>query len=348
MAFFTETLGMVLVRVYPADDPATAVVAGHGVTVRLQRGADGMAGTMVLRVADPDAVADGERAILAPNGCRIRLEHAAPPLVVPPVLPELVVTRAGATDAWGVGRAGMAYRDLIPSRLGGAVIASHIRIPGGGEVPDSVHFHDVSFQLIYCYRGWVEVVYEDQGPPFRLTAGACVIQPPLIRHRVLRASSDLEVIELGVPAEHMTTIDHDLTLPTSAHLPKRRFSGQAFVHFTPSQAVWAPARIPGLAACDTGVAAATLGKASVSIVAHPAVGDRVTSTPRLHHSADILFTFVLDGSLTLSTPSRTDSLAAGDAFLVPAGMPSSLCDLSDDLQLLEVALPGVFDSEAVV
>ena len=73
----------------------------------------------------------------------------------------------------------MLYRDLIPDRLGGsAIVASHIRIPEGGPVGDSVHFHRVGFQLIFCYKGWVEVVYEDQGPPFVLRAGDCVIQGP--------------------------------------------------------------------------------------------------------------------------------------------------------------------------
>ncbi len=65
---------------------------------------------------------------------------------------------------WVIGRAGMQYRDLIPTRLGGAIIASHIRIPDGGPVPDMVHFHKVGFQLIFCVKGWVDVVYEDQGP----------------------------------------------------------------------------------------------------------------------------------------------------------------------------------------
>src|SRR5215216_637983 len=44
---------------------------------------------------------------------------------------------------WTAGRAGMMYRDLIPDRLGGRVIASHIRIVEGGDVPDSVHYHRV-------------------------------------------------------------------------------------------------------------------------------------------------------------------------------------------------------------
>ena len=82
----------------------------------------------------------------------------------------------------------MRYRDLVPGRLGGRYIASHIEIPDGGTVPDYVHFHDVVFQMIFCAAGWVRVVYEDQGEPFVLHAGDCVLQPPLIRHRVLEAS----------------------------------------------------------------------------------------------------------------------------------------------------------------
>ena len=45
----------------------------------------------------------------------------------------------------------MLYRDLIPSRLGGRYIASHITIAEGGPVADWVHFHRVAFQLI-CVR----------------------------------------------------------------------------------------------------------------------------------------------------------------------------------------------------
>ena len=73
----------------------------------------------------------------------------------------------------------------------------------GSETTRRAHVFasQVHFQLIYVYRGWVDLVYEDQGPPFRLEAGCCVTQPPLIRHKVLVSSDDLHVIEIGVPAE---------------------------------------------------------------------------------------------------------------------------------------------------
>src|SRR5207237_1333899 len=131
-------------------------------------------------------------------------------------------------DAWGRGRAGMQYRDLIPGRLGGRVIASQIRIPDGGPVADYVHHHRVRFQMIYCRRGWVRVVYEDQGPPFAMREGDCVLQPPGIRHRVLEASRGLEVIEVSAPSDHETFRDHELELPSANERRERVFSGQRF------------------------------------------------------------------------------------------------------------------------
>ena len=60
--------------------------------------------------------------------------------------------------------------------------------------------------MIFCKAGWVRVVYEDQGPPFVLEAGDCVLQPPGIRHKELAHSDDLEMIEITMPAEFETRI----------------------------------------------------------------------------------------------------------------------------------------------
>src|SRR5262247_2618122 len=139
---------------------------------------------------------------------------------------EFVISRLNATkDAWYVGRAGMQYRDLIPGRLGGRFIASHIRITHDGETQDYVHYHKALFQVIYCKTGWARLVYEDQGPPFLLEAGDCALQPPEIRHRVLESSAGLEVIEVACPAEYETRADHEMRLPTRELLPERLFGG---------------------------------------------------------------------------------------------------------------------------
>lgn len=135
---------------------------------------------------------------------------------------------AGGSDG-SAGRAGMMYRDLIPGRIGGKVIASHIKLLEDGPVADYVHYHKVEFQMIYCLKGRIEVVYEDQGLPFWLEAGDCVVQPPEIRHRVLFAEGGAEVLEVTMPAEHETWADHEMTLPNDKIDKGRRFNGQLFV-----------------------------------------------------------------------------------------------------------------------
>ncbi|MBA2239016.1 MAG: cupin domain-containing protein, partial [Lysobacter sp.] len=164
-------------------------------------------------------------ALLSRGGRTLRVQCQRPPAPAPAHngAGPFAIARADGADPWTRGRAGMQYRDLIAGRLGGRYIASHIRIQQGGPVPDYVHYHQVRFQVIYCLRGWVRVVYEDQGPPFVMVPGDCVLQPPTIRHRVLEASDGLEVIEVGGPAEHATWREHEMELPTPQLLPDRRY-----------------------------------------------------------------------------------------------------------------------------
>ena len=83
--------------------------------------------------------------------------------------------------------------------------------------------------MIFCYKGWVKVVYEDQGPQFVMNSGDCVLQPPHIRHQVLECSDGLEALEVSCPAEHETYTAHLLELPNSKTDPSRNFSGQRFL-----------------------------------------------------------------------------------------------------------------------
>ena len=314
LEFLTGTLGFRLDTIFPADDPAVATLSGHGVRLRLDRAAAHGRGVVRLLCEAPGAVAGGARSLTAPGGTRIELAEAATSAVTPPTDHAFMVRRLVDGAPWVVGRAGMRYRDLIPGRLGGSIIASHIRIPDAGPVPDMVHYHTVGFQLIYCYTGWVRLVYEDQGPPFVLAANDCVIQPPEIRHRVLESSENLQVIEIGVPAEHVTTVDHEMTLPTATVRPARLFGGTTFCRSEAAAAGGRRGGFPGFEARETGIDAATKGVASVQ-VARPtgAVSGQVTS-----HASDILFTFVLSGSVTLHADGQgVHTIGEGDAFVVP-------------------------------
>ena len=81
LAFFRGRLGFRLESIFPADDPAQAVLSGHGLRVRLERGAACAPGVVRLHCAHPDAVGGGARELLAPNGTRIELRDidARPP-----------------------------------------------------------------------------------------------------------------------------------------------------------------------------------------------------------------------------------------------------------------------------
>jgi len=339
--FFTKVLGMRMDMIYPADDPRIAVFSGHGLRLRVEKDAPEAPGTLRILTDDPDSFADGMRSLVAPNGTRVEIDALNPPLVMPETAHSFVVRRLKDQAPWIIGRAGMHYRDLVPDRLGGSIIASHIRIPDGGPVPDMVHFHKVGFQLIFCIHGWVDVVYEDQGDKMRLTAGDCFIQPPEIRHRVLEASDNVQVIEIGVPAEHVTEIDHEMDLPTPHYRPDREWGGQRFVFNQAEGAAWGPFRLPGYICRDTTIAENTKGVAGVQVV-RKGQGDPVWAA----HDTDIHFTFVMNGEVTLEGEGRDPyRLEQGDAFVIPPGMRTRLSGPSDDVELLEVTLPGTFNTE---
>lgn len=336
ISFFTKALRMRMASIYPADDPSIAVFEGHGLRVRLDKGHGGSVGHLRI-LTDSDGFSDACE-LVAPGGTKVDIAPLNPPLHLPQTDHAFVVRRLADQAPWVIGRAGMHYRDLIPTRLGGSIIASHIRIPDGGPVPDMVHFHLVGFQLIYCYRGWVDVVYEDQGGPIRLHAGDCFIQPPEIRHRVLQASDGIEVIEIGVPAEHVTEIDHEMTLPTANLRPDREWQGQRFVHNVGADADWHPFRLSGYTARDTTINDATKSVAGVKVIRRGSGDPQWTK-----HDADIHFTFVMEGGVTLEGEGKDPfRLAPGDAFVIPPHMKTRYSDPTDDVELLEVTLAGAF------
>lgn len=262
---------------------------------------------------------DPRWAELSREGTRIRLERAG---------------EARRGTGWVEGRAGMLYRDLVPSRLGGHAIVSHIKIPKGGEVPDYVHFHDVALQLIYCRKGWVKVVYEDQGPPFQLVAGDAVLQPPGIRHRVLEASPGLEIFEVSSPAEHVTRVDHALALPNERGEPSRRWGGQRFVRHVASEAKWVTWRAPGFVQRDLGVEEASEGRASAVVVKRRSPFKSIELAP-LDRS---VIWIVLEGGVVVREDAGVRTLGRDDAHVLAPGSEVEL-EAWAEAELLEVVLP---------
>ncbi|MEA3052704.1 MAG: hypothetical protein QOG72_1607 [Sphingomonadales bacterium] len=286
-------LGARLEIIFPADDPHTAILTHDGKSVRLTSRPDAPPGSSGL----------------------------------PELRPEFVVTHAGA--AAGQGRAGMHYRDLIASRLGGRYIASHITIADGGPVADWVHFHRVAVQLICVRGGWVRVVYQDQGEPFVMAAGDMVLQPPGIRHRVLESSPGLEVVEITCPAFHETFAEHQMTLPNGGRAAAVQYQGQRFLHHVAATSPWtqwhgAEAQATQVREASGGLAEARiLRRGSAPIVAVPP------------HDGELVFGFVLEGSVRLEH-GRGHPLGPADAFVIPPGEAWRISEMTHDLRLLHV------------
>lgn len=334
-AFFTERLGFRVASIFPADAPRVAVVEGYGLRLRLDAEAHGDPGVLHLSLSGLDPASEDPAPRMAPNGTRVLFINADPPLCVPRFTSPLVVTRAEEASPWHRGRAGLFYRDLLPHRGGGAVIASHIRIPEAGPVPDYVHYHKVQFQMIYCRRGWVRVVYEDQGEPFVMREGDCVLQPPRIRHRVLESSAGLEVVEVSSPALHETCADPGLALPNGKMDPLREFSGQRFLRHVAAEAPWRTDGESGVEVRDVGISEATHGMGGACVLRASHGATTFLRPPK----GGWRFLFVLTGEATLRA-GETYALSPDDACALPAGQPYAMEGCTPGYEVLEVTLPA--------
>jgi len=296
---YTEKLGYSIESIFPADNPRSAIVfKGES---RIQLGTEEIINTATI----------------------------------PPIKQSFTITELVSESAWIAGRAGMMYRDLIPDLQGGRFIASHIKIPDGGPVEDYVHYHKIRFQIIYIHKGWVRLVYEDQGSPFIMKEGDCVLQPPEIRHQVLECSSSFEAIEVSCPAEHLTNVDYDLTLPTSVFQPDRSYKGQIFHLHKSENAHCVPWYMSGFEYRDIGIAAATDGLASAQVGRF----NRYDTLTNYSHNGEFLFMFVLKGNCILHCNGQKN-LKTETAVVIPAQMNYSLKNCSDNFEILEVVLPA--------
>ncbi len=104
------------------------------------------------------------------------------------------------------------YRDLgIARATRGKVVAHVIRARPGKAPHGQWHRHDCKVQFVYVLKGWVEFEYEGVGKVL-MRAGSCFYQPPNIRHREIRHSKNVEMLEVVAPAAFAT---HDAPPPAA-------------------------------------------------------------------------------------------------------------------------------------
>jgi quercetin dioxygenase-like cupin family protein len=120
-------------------------------------------------------------------------------------------------------RAYFEYRDLgIRRATGGKVVAHVIRARPGKAPHGEWHRHDCRVQFVYVLKGWVEFEYEGVGKVL-MKAGSCFYQPPNIRHREIRHSRNVELLEIVSPASFRTL--EAPSRPAARKSPARRSRG---------------------------------------------------------------------------------------------------------------------------
>jgi len=324
--FYVRELSFRLESVFPADNPRVAVLCGSGMRIRLELENESNQSEKV-RIGAPGRQ---NKRIVSPEGIPIDFGEAETKSHPGVPNPELLVQNSGPDAGWVAGRAGMKYRDLIPNRLDGYLIASHIRVEHEGPVKDYVHFHRVRFQIIYCLKGWARLVYEDQGDPFIFKSGDCVLQPPGIRHRVLETSGGFEVVEVSSPAEHMTYVEHDLKLPNDRLERERAFEGQKFAWSRASETRWR--NIEGIKTGETEILEASAGAVGVRVLreSKPGVRNIARSVNRM------TFWYVISGSLSISCGKKKFALDAGSSAILPVNQEFVIDEITDNFEVLEV------------
>src|SRR3954467_15625214 len=136
-------------------------------------------------------------------------------------MPRFHVTHAkdGKFERRGL-RSYFEYRDLgIKRATQGKVVAQVNRARPGSAPHGEWHYHDDNVQFVYVLKGCVLFEYEGVGKVM-MKAGSCFYQPPRIRHRELRHSRNLEMIEVVAPANFRTS-----ALPEARKSPVRRSRG---------------------------------------------------------------------------------------------------------------------------
>jgi hypothetical protein len=151
---------------------------------------------------------------------------------------------------------------------------------------------------------------------------------------VLESSDGLEVVELSAPAEHITFVDHEMTLPTPQFRPERNFDGQRFIRHQAELAGWVTDSLHGFDARDTGIEEASAGIASLEVLR----ANAKMAILEYEASGLLQFHFILQGSMELALNGQKHSLGRHDVFLVPRGSCCSILHRSVDLEMMRLTL----------
>ena len=337
--FFVNKLEFKIVMISPADNPNYAILSRDHFTVALDKNAQALPLFIEIPVEDQSLIGTG---LTGPNGTQVHYVPVVKRQNQAKDLQPIVYLSHASDTQWVQGRAGMSYRSLTGNH-NEISVASQIRIEGSGKVADWVHYHDVSFQTLFCIKGSAKLVYEDQGEPFIFKEGDCILQPPGIRHQVLESFDDLEVIEVTSPSDHATFSDFTMELPNSSEAQTRHFNGQQFTHDSHnSREATTYKNSTSLAAYSTSIGEASGNQGWVKEIFVHVTNDkkRTPTSVSPEDSLSFFLWFVEEGSAQVQVEQREETLHSGDAICFPYGfLPSmefSVVDHDSKFKVLEI------------
>jgi hypothetical protein len=254
----------------------------------------------------------------------------------------VVISRPGPDDYHLDGLRPYAwYRDFgFASPTDGALAAHILRfMPSyNPKVSGKRHVHDVHFQMVYLFKGWISYEFEGVGP-IAMQPGNAWTQPPGIRHTVTGYSDDCELMELVMPVEYATIdVDPAGATPDEAnpigHLLTRNAAPQRFVVARPD-APLAPDLLPGTMRRDFDFSAATDGLVDGCELRFNS-GGTSDSAPALPPNV-LRLSYVLDGSLEVADDRGTPvSLGQGSCWLELPETPRPLRSWTAGTRVLEI------------
>ena len=119
---------------------------------------------------------------------------------MPPVKGKVAISRAKEPSFVQGRRDFFKYREMgVTEGTDGFMRAQIMLGTQGLTEPTGWHYHICDAQFVYVVKGWVELQFEGYGT-VRLEAGDTVSIPGNLPHNEIRASDELEILEVSVPA----------------------------------------------------------------------------------------------------------------------------------------------------
>ena len=229
-------------------------------------------------------------------------------------------------------KAGVRSRELgLRPASGGRMSAGQFRYLQAQPEAAGWRMINSAFHLIYVVAGRAGLEFEG-GERRKLLPGTVVQLPQNPKYRLQDVERGFEFIEIVVHDEEASRGDKVMHSESGLNVtdegPQSYVRGEGIRHY--------------FAYRDLKARESSGGK--IHIQTFKAVEIMPGGTGWHKHTNMCQFFYVLDGSAGFSVPGEDSTIGAGDAVCMPRGRPHNVPSYSDRYQVLEMCIPGEFDT----